>query len=341
MKTLGNLKRSSIPQAIGIGACDPRFTLRANEAQNELASMGRWWGSTKRMRICVTSRCITWPAGVATVDGFNIGGWGVPPRNDWFEFQDNVRVIEAANCSCSAQQLLDRGFTPQYRDITANSYIRIYPVSSSDYGAVILLQGNDQNGNPIRNSDADGWFDGEKLTIAAAPFSTSTYLFHAPGLLGVQKPITNSYLNVFAVNGVTGVETQIARWGPSETAPQYRRSALVHLPRSCNLPDRGDGCRPGVENCTNVVAEAIVRLEPIELVADSDWLLIGNEAAMKSGMKAADKEDKNDYAGAGTEWSKAIMRLREELAKYDPPERMSINFDLGATMSRPLGRRVF
>lgn len=337
MKTLGDLKNSTIPAAIGVAACDPRFTQLANEVQDQLTPKGRWWGSTKRLRICVTSKCITWPSGVATIDGFNIAGWGVPPRNDWFEFQDNVRTIEAARCTCGPQQLLDRGFTPQYRDYTGNAYIRIYPISTDDEDAVVLLQGNDQNGNPIRTSDVDGWFDGEKVTIAS-PFVESVSLFKQPGLLGVQKPLTKSYLKVFSVDAVTGLETQIATWGPSETAPQYRRSALVHLPKKCDTrEDKGNVCSLPLVNCQNVVAEAIVRLEPIQLVVDTDWLLIGNVAAMKAGMKAAQKEDKNDYQGAGIEWSKAITLLREELGKYDPPERMAVNVVFGATMTRSVG----
>lgn len=330
MLTLGQLKSSTIPAAVGLAPCDPRFVTLANEAQMRLVNKGRYWGTTKRLRICVTAKCITWPAGVVTVEGFNISGYGIPLRNGWYEFQDNVATTEVGRCSCSAQQLLDRGFTPQYRDITANSTIRIYPVSSADEDAVILLQGTDHNGEPIRNSDGDEFFDGERVVIAS-PFVDSVALFKAPGLTGAQKPITKSYLKVFAVDNATGVETQIATWGPSETNPSYRRSTLVHLPTGCNIDDTGDGCSAGLVNCSNVVADSIVRLEPLPLVVDSDWLLIGNLAAMKGAMKSIQKEDNNDYVAASHEMSGAVLRLKEELAKFEPPERIQINVDLGVT----------
>lgn len=338
MLTLGQLKTSTIPAAVGIAACDPRFITLANEGQVRLCNKGRWWGTTKRLRICVTAKCITWPAGVVTVEGFNISGFGVPLRNGWYEFQDNVPTTEAGRCSCTGQQLLDRGFTPQYRDITANATIRIYPVSSADNDAVVLLQGVDHNGEPIRNSDGDEFFDGERVVIAS-PFVDSVALFKAPGLIGAQKPITKSYLKVFAVDNATGVETQIATWGPSETNPSYRRSALVHLPTACNVADVGDGCSAGLTNCSNVVAESVVRLEPLPLVVDSDWLLIGNLAAMKGAMKAIQKEDNNDYTSANIEMAGAVQRLKEEQAKFEPPERIQINVDLGVTTAmRGLGR---
>ena len=339
MITLGQLKSSTIPRSVGLAACSADFLQLANEAQTRITSEGRWWGTTKRLRVCVTQKCITWPSGVATVEGFNIAGVGVPLRNGWFEFQDNVRNVEIGSCDCFPQQLLDRGLTPQYRDTTANSYIRIYPVTSQDDGAEVLLQGLDQNGNPIRQTDGTEWYDGEKVTIAS-PFVDTVTIFQNPGLTGAQKPITKSYLKVFSVNSVTGEETQIATWGPSETAPLYRRSALVHLPIECGYTDTGNGCAPGLVNCTNAIADAIVRIEPVTMVVDTDWCAISNLAAMKAAMKALQKEDKNDYAGATREYQEAIRLLRADLAKYDPPERIQINSQIGI-LGRPLKGWVF
>lgn len=339
MITLKNLKESTIPGAVGYAACNPDFLRLANEAQTRLAAEGRWWGTTKRIRVCVNEKCITWPAGVATVEGFNIFGSGVPLRNGWFEFQDNVRTVEISKCSCSAQQLLDRGFSPQYRDALVSSYIRIYPVSSADDGAVVLLQGLDQNQQPIRGNTGTDYYDGEKLTLAS-PMATSTHLFYPPGLTGVQKPITKSYLKVFSVDPLTLVETQIATWGPSDTAPLFRRSLLVQLPKCCNATDEGNGCDPGLKNCQGAVADAIVRLEPHQLLVDTDWLLVQNLAAMKLAMKSMKSEDKNEYTQAANEYQMAVRLLKVELAKYDPPERIQINSDFGI-MSRNVGDGIF
>jgi len=328
MIALSDLKNSTIPNSVNLAGCNPNFTRLANEAQVRLANKGRWWGTTKRIRICVNQKCITWPAGVSVVEGFNIGGWGVPLRNGWFEFQDNVPVITGRRCQCTPQQLLDRGMSCQFTDPIVDSYIRIYPVSSSDADKVVLLQGFDQNGNPIRGNTGDDYFDGEKLTLAS-PFATSTSIFAPPGLIAVQKPITNSYLKVFSVNAVTDEETQIATWGPSETVPQYRRSAITHVPRHC--PDRwneGDNCTPRLLNCVRSVADAIVRLTPLPMVVDTDWCFIGNLGAMKAAMKAMQKEDQDDYEEAALEWGNAIKLLRDEINTYEPPERIQINSEV-------------
>jgi hypothetical protein len=326
MITLLDIKNSTIPNSVNLAPCNPAFKRLGNETQERLGNMGRWWGTMKRIRICVNEKCIAWPAGVSVVEGFNINGWGAPLRNGWFEFQDNVRAAAAQLCSCSPQQLLDRGMSPQFRNTTADSYIRIYPVSSADDDAVILLQGLDQNGNPIRGNTGDDYYDGEKVTLAS-PFATSTNVFLPPGLTGIQKPITKSYLKVFAVNAATDEETQIATWGPSETAPLYRRSAITQFQESdCSSRWNNDGyCIPEVANCQRSIADAIVRMTPIPMVVDTDWCFIGNLGAMKAGMKAMQKEDEGDYNGAGTEWLNAVKLLRAEINTYEPPERIQIN----------------
>lgn len=344
MISLGNIKNDyDMGSSVALAPCDPRFTILVNRAQSRLAQMGRWWGTFKKLRLCITQNCITWPAGVINVEGFNICGITIPVRNGWYDFQDIVRTPKVGQCSCDENQLLDRGMTPQYRDPLVNSYIKIYAVSSTDYGKKVLIQGNDNNGNPIRNSDAGGWFQGEKLTLAVSGV-TSSAIFSPPGIIGAQKPITNSYLNVFAVNSVTLEETQIAVWGPGETNPIYRRTALVRLPRSCQntlgnwCQDLGDGCAAPVPNCTGVVADAMVRMGVIPAVADSDWLLIGNPDAIRSCMKALQAEDKGDYKAATFEQQNAIRFLRNELTAFDPPEKVIVNAE---TYGYAPIRRVF
>jgi len=330
MTTLGQFKESTVGSAIGIAPCDPSFLKWVNEGQERLAPKGRWWGTTRRIRVCVTAKCITWPAGVVNVEGFNLLHRGVLIRNRWYEFQEDVRSNAASTCLCGPNQLLDRGFSTQFKDFTANSTIRIYPRVAADADAVVLLQGTDQNGLVVRNNDGDDYFDGERVTLVY-PFAESVTIFKGPGLSGAQKPITKGHLDVFAVNADTAEETQIATWGPNETNPRFKRSYLQHLPPNGGRVDTGDGCGPADTGCTGLVAEAIVRLEPTPVVSDSDYLFIGCKAAMKAMLKAMVKEDQSDYTGAAIEEGRAIALLKEELSMYDPKERTQVNQVMGAT----------
>lgn len=346
--TLAQAKASSIPQAVGINACDDRFVTLLNEAQSRLADMGRWWGTWRRMRLCAVAGCITWPTEVRTIEGLNMCGYDIPIRNQWFEFQTNVRA-PSINCGyvCEQPQLLDRGTVVQYRDFTTPSYIRLYPTSSTDVGKKILIQGLDANGIPIRTLDSGVWVDGEYLTLAS-PFVTSSNLFKNPGMTGVQKPLTNNRITVVSVSPIDASETDIAVWAPYDLNPSYRRTYLKNLARICNsnpnnngcgdCRDKGDGCLPADLECSNIVLEAIVRLGLVPALADTDWLFIQNLDALKHMMKCIQKEDKNQYQESERETQLALRALRNELEVFDPPTRTSVN---ALSQGTAYPRRIF
>lgn len=344
---LGQAKsaNSGIAQSVGIPACDPRFTALLNRAQQRAADMGKWWGTYKRLRVCVLKNCITWPREVKVVEGFNQCGWSLPVRNLWYDFQENVLAPSAETCACAQSQLLDRNTVCQYRDFDGPSYVRIYPSSATDAGKKVLLQGLDSNGVPVRTLNGSEWVDGEYVTLAY-PFVTSTTIFKAPGLTGVQKPVTNKSLTAFSVLASTDVETQIAIWEPSEENPCYRRSYLTVRGKRCEpsapgtvaCEDRGDGCEPAMDNCSQVVADVIVRREFIPASVDSDWLFISNLTAVNSFMKAIQKEDKNQYDLAEQEIQRGLRALRNELDAYSPPQQTKINVE---TMGTARLSRVF
>lgn len=335
-KTLAQAKASTIPQAVGLAACDPRFLNLLNEAQERLADMGKWWGTYKRLRICITDGCITWPQEVVTVDAVNACHVGVPIRNEWFEFQDDVRA-PATGCdsngnregACEERQLLDRGLVYQYRDFTALSTVRLYPSLAADVGKRVLLQGNDANGIPIRTLDSVSgtYVNGEYVTLAL-PFAESVSEFAVPGLTGVQKPLTQGQVTATSVAVTTGTETQIAIWGPSVQNPEYRRTYLTNWPRLCadgTCQPQGDGCTPADASCSNVTAESIVRLKFIPAVVDSDWLFIENLEALKHMMRAIQKEDANLVAESEAYRTMAVRALRNQLEVMSPKERTTIN----------------
>ena len=346
-KTLAQAKNSTIPQAVGLATCDERFVQLLNEAQARLADMGKWWGTYKKLRVCVTAGCITWPREVKTIEAMNLCGYNIPIQNQWYEFQTDTRAPRTG-CGregCEQDQLLDRGMVTQFRDFTGASKIRIYPQLAADAGKRVLLQGlNAATNQPIRTLDAvtGEYVWGEYVTlpnpsVVAYVETSAINIFKMPGLTGAQKPLTQGSLTINAVNTTTGVQTQIAIWGPSEQNPEYRRTYLIGMPEvcggvnSCNTNqdncciDNGDGCVPADETCTNTVVESIVRLDFIPAVVDSDWLFIGNLQAIKHMMKAIQKEDRNQYTEAEREIQLALRSLRNELEAYSPNSRSVIN----------------
>lgn len=330
--------KSGIARALNIAACDSRFVDFVNNAQQRLSEMGRWWGTYRRLYVCLTKACITWPREVAAVEGFKLCDTGIDLLNEWYEFGEAVR---SGDDSCGAPSLVDRPNACQFTDIGTTAQIRIYPSVAADAGTKILLQGIDPNGIPIRTLVSGAYVDGEQVTIAA-PFVTSSFEFLSPGLLGVQKPVTKGRLNVYAVDPVSGTETKIAVWEPSEVNPTYRRSFMENMPTGCCQPTCGtglNGCDPApIPSCTNLVGEAIVRLELVPASVDTDWLFISNVPALAAACRALMHEDRNQKGEAEVEWERAKRILRNELEKYCPGDKVRVNV-------RPFGsatpRRVF
>jgi hypothetical protein len=311
-----------ISAALGIPTCDVRWLDLLNRAQSYLADKGRWWGTYRRLYVCVTGGCITWPSGVANVEAFKQCDVGVTILNQWYEFSDAVRA-PALDCVCEPNVLLDRPGSPMFLDMEAPGKIRLYPSVASDAGKRVLLQGvDDATGLTIRTLDGATYVDGEFVTVTA-PFVTSTFTFRHPGLSGVQKPITNGNLSVFSVHPTSGAETKIAEWRPPERNPDYRRSFLTNWPRSGAGADHG--CTTPTTCTGGVVAEAIVRLEFIPASVDTDWLLITNLEALKHGMKGIQKRDQEEYQKSREEIAEAITILRDELEKYSPKRTMRVN----------------
>ena len=339
--TLAQAKASRLPTSVGLPACDPRFTQLLNDACYRLSEAGRWWGTYKKLRICATDGCITWPREVKNVETVKLCNLGIPVRNQWYEFRENVRSPDTSDTSCDRKELLDRGTTPQHTDFSTTSKIRLYPASASDAGKKVLLQGLDGNEKPVRTLSGSNYIDGEYVTLAS-PSATSTYSFYAPGLTGAQKPVTNGRVLAYAVHPTTGVETLIAEWHPSETNPDYRRTFLNNLPTCTtgnDCEDEGDGCCAGDTSCSNVVVEAIVRVEFVPVAVDEDWLTIGNLQALQHGMRSIQHEEKNNYRMAETEWQRALRLLRSELDAYSPRERTIVNVQQQGTakLSRVTG----
>jgi hypothetical protein len=322
--TLGQAKSQILlGESIGVASCDSRFVPLVNTAQRYLAAKGRWWGTYQKVYVCLAAPCITWPRGVANIEAFRICR-GVPVLNLWYEFGDFVKPPDLDSCACAPPMLLDRASSPQFLDSSVPRRFRIYPRVASDAGKKVILQGVDSaTSRVIRTQVGSTYITGEQVTLAN-PFATSAFTFAAPGLTGVQKPITNGVLDVYALDPDTAEETKVAEWGASELAPSYRRSYLTSAPTTASTQYTGDGC--GVmPTCSAPIGEAIVRLEVIDALVDSDWLLISNLLALKHGMKAEVLRDRGDYPQAEIETQEAIRILRADNEVYSPQRGLRIN----------------
>lgn len=324
--TLGEAKAldSGITAATGVIACSPKFIELLNQAQRRLMTLGQWWGTYRRMWVCASASCVVWPREVATPMGIKIANTGIRIRNEWFEFGDAVSSSYCSDSCGSGPVVFDRSNVTGYRPSPyASWFVRIYPTVAADAGAKVIVQGVDPNGIQVRTSIGSGYGWGEEVTVAS-PFSTSTFEFTGEYLTGVQKPVTKGTLNVYAVHPDSGDEYQIASWEPSERNPSYRRTYVGTIGGTACGCSTENGC-DAVPSCSGSIFEAMVRMNFIPALVDSDWLSISEFGAISAAMKAIKAEDARDYSTSETEWAIAKRILRAQLDTFDPPQRMTVN----------------
>lgn len=298
--TLGDLRNSRITRAVNICPEDERFPQWVNNFQERAFALGRWWGSTQLLRLCVSSSCVVLPREVAVIEAanFNCCG-GIAMRNSWHQFirphaccdgtynRSHALPICTGGrrgcscCGCSEYGFEDRDTVSSFGFTNAGQKIRIYPGGASDEGKKIILKGYDSNGVWVRTSFDGIVQDGEQVTLAL-PFVNSATTWGAGNPLGVLKDETDYRVLMYALDVSTATEThQIADYQPSETRPMYRRMSL-----------------PGNCSSSTQTIQAIVSLQHIPVVDDNDFLLFQNLAAYTDGVLGEIARENGDHLKA-------------------------------------------
>lgn len=303
--TVQQLKASRIPQVLGLCSDDVRVLDYANEAMQRLMSRGKWVGTFQRMLICTSQGCLTWPRQVETIEAIALCDVPVTIRNEWFEFLSNGTGLQSAD-SCGIQ-LFDRGTFCTFNDIAGqNKKIRVYADVTEAAGSKILLQGYDENGIWIRTEVGGEWVDGEYVDISTTP-TNSTKLFTS--LTGVQKPATNGIVRLYEFNVDDSTQRAIAIYEPDETVPSYRRSLLTGLTGF-------GGCCGQSEDCDDKPVTVMAKLKFIPVRVDTDYLPIGNLAAVKDMCQSIKKLENNLFEESKAYEASAINELDQELRSY-------------------------
>lgn len=309
------------------GNTNPALIQLVNEAQRRLCKRGKWVGTVQRYKINVTNSLITWPRKVGAIEAVAFCDCPGTIRNEWFEFLGQGPGIQDCD-SRLWHTLIDRGTAPVFKDVTpgkSNRKLRVSADVAEDDNQYITIQGYDENQNWIRTQDADdNWIDGEQILISTTPtLSAKKYTY----ITGVFKPETNGVVRVYEYNTTTAANVQmVGYYEPDETTPIYRRSALPGIMDTavCN-------------ECDERQITVMVKLVPVPVANDNDWLMLGNLDAIKLACQAILKERKDLQAEAEGYWAKAGRELEVELREYKgdgatPVIRVESNFGGGGIL---------
>ena len=149
-RTYGSVKQQ-LARVTQNGMCadNPQLLARVNEAQERLLNKGLYAGTYGRYSVCVYGGCITLPREFESILGYNYGGAPAQVYNQWYEFMANGPGIAPAG---AWRQLIDRGYTPCFRSLNSQQFLRIYTDLNEDTSTTILFRGSDSFNNRIKFS---------------------------------------------------------------------------------------------------------------------------------------------------------------------------------------------
>lgn len=278
----------------GVCPTDARLTQWINSFQERALSEGRWWGTTQLAKFCISSGCaITLPREVAVVEAANLNGSPMRMGNMWSSFVRPHAPCGSLYGSCGCGCGCNSNFTMEENNTAAsfatttgsNKKIRVYPRNVADVGKKVTIQGYDSDGVWVRTLIDGIVQDGERVTLAF-PFVDTTTVWGPGAPVNVEKELTSYRVLMYSLNTDDATEIQLADYGPTETNPMYR---VVSIPGFRQSSTSG---------CTTSTLSAIVSLQHIPVVADTDFLLFQNMAAYQAGVLSEKFIEEGDFGKA-------------------------------------------
>ncbi len=271
---------------------------------------------------------ITTPREVARIAVMTVCKKPVQIRNQWYEFLtfgNGLMPKQPPWCDCT-------DFLQTY---TRNNAITAFDLSSppqmlrvtisdpADIDKRVLLQGWDNLDVPIHSQDVLQEVQGVFVTLDQNPVTAtypdgSTVLFNK--ITGIQKDLTNGQIKIEQVDPTTGAVALLLTMEPSETVAGYRRYFLNPTPKNC--------CTT-ISPSNTLTINALVKLDLIPVMADPDYLLIGNLEAIIEEMKALRYSTMDTLNSKQMEQAchhQAVSYLNGELIHFQGRDKPSFTF---------------
>lgn len=319
------------PSLLGFCSNDsPRLAAYVNSAQRRLVLASEsgdegWWGSWAEVafNIVQNNPIMTFGPDVARVIAFNVCNNPVPIENQFYEYMQfgNGRAPSLIQKCPGNLTWFTRNNSPTQRQMTnAPQFIKAVATNAADVDQTspkrVLLQGNDNNNLPIYSTDGSAQVLGNFLTLQSPFVQSPTPMM---SITGIQKDYTTGPVRFFQVDPTTADEVLLLEMQPWETTAWYRTYQINPTPAFC--------CNaPGV---TSVQCTAIVKLELMPVVADTDYLLIQNLEALIEECCAVRYSEMDTTSSKQLEAQKhkaAIRLLNGELTHYLGTQQPAIQF---------------
>lgn len=308
---LFDFRNSRLPGLIGACSSDI-VTIRnnVNSAQERLimakeAGDEGWNGSWAEIAFTLNRNTpyFTAPREVARLEVMTICNRPIVIHNQFFEYLrfGNGRMPQCPTWSRCLRltESYGRNNAITFNDMASTSqYLRAYATDPADLsGLRIFFQGLDNNNNVIYSQD--GLFEVQGVWLNfTAPFVQTPMLFNK--ITGIQKDVTSGPVRIFEVDPQTGNQNLIHTMEAGEQVASYRRYFFDKLPFAC-CPDPSPIPQA-------IPITALAKMEPIPVVADTDYLILTSKEAIISECESM------RYEGIDTPTSKAMAQFHHKQA---------------------------
>jgi hypothetical protein len=339
---LYDLRTGRLPSLLGkCQANVPDIAQAVNTAQRRLlyareCSDESWWGTWAEVRINVSRAApyVTLPREIARLEAVTVCDKPIPVFNAFYEYLQfgNGRMPHHNRFVGRGHRFraaYTRNNVPLFTDLmNAPQLIAVFATNPADMAGTsrVLLQGLDQNGNQVISRDGANQVQGVFVTLAS-PFITATTQFSL--ITGVQKDITQGPIQIFQMDPVTGVQILLLVMEPGEQTASYRRYYFNHLPCSCCPPISHNPCLTTNPALPPPQVTALVKLDLIPVVVDTDYCLIQNEEAIIEECQSARYSEFDNVASqqlSSLHHMNAIRYLTGELGHFNGVLSPSVGF---------------
>ena len=193
----------------------------------------------------------------------------------------------------------------------AEYYLRFEIEDANDATKQILVKGFDQDERIIYSPAAPNAFQGILVTLANPSVTTSQVFTRQ--LSFIQKPLTQGYVKLYAVDVDTAEEVQIGEYQPSESNPCYHRYRIAKC--SCD----------GDNGITHV--RTILKRRYFPAVSDLDEVFPTNLGALRKTIAALKYEEQNDEGRYQINFDGALSLLNDETKSARGGAAMKLRID--------------
>lgn len=291
--TVAQARAALWPEVDPANPNSPEFLPALNMVAQELLEKGYWKNCAAGVDFNTTDGYLTLPRQYESIIGFDDHDRPRLVTSRMVEFMTSGPGFFHRINNRNLGRVIDQWEVPTMEVQTAIGNIRLAANDAADYGKVVRVYGNDENGNAIYT---DG-FEGVDLTLGAAPVTTSQEMW----LTDVDKPLTERNVDISVV--VSGTPTVLSHYEPTETNPLYRRYKVGVITR------RDGDDQPAVRT--------LCKRRFIQLVSETDLIYPSNIRALRFGLMAVKLEQQGSYdvAKSQTYWQQAYQALDDELGQ--------------------------